>query len=381
MNLMAIAFFLSTAISLALTPGIGFMAAKAGVVDEPRGRHAHEKPVPLMGGLAIFIAFVATVLVRLGVNDWVLGLILGSGIIMLTGAIDDIVELKPLAKLAGQIIGAVAMVAMGVRMEFVSNPFGGILHLGWLSYPFSVIWILSFVNAVNLLDGLDGLAAGVVGIGSMSLGLIAYGKGHIDIALLSIILSGSCIGFLWHNFNPAQIFMGDTGALFIGAAMGGISAVGAVKGPATLTIAVPVVIMGVAVLDTALAIIRRVKNKISVGEGDRDHIHYWLIKTGLSQKQAVGIIYGLTMALSVAAYTISRQKSTPIGWFIAFSAFAVMIIAGAMAGMIKLGRVGRWMKERLGSKDEKSHGGLRDEAGHDKDDACGRGDKGRSEGA
>ncbi len=346
MNLILIAFFLATALSLALTPAVGYLARKTGVVDVPRGRHAHEKPIPLMGGLAIFIAFVATVLMRLGVTGWVLGLILGSSVIMLTGIVDDIFELKPLAKLAGQITGAVVMVAMGVRMEFVSNPFGGIVHLSWLSYPFSVIWILSFVNAINLIDGLDGLASGVVGIGSMSLGLIAFSKGHIDVAILAVILSGSCIGFLWHNFNPAQIFMGDTGALFIGSVMGGISAVGAIKGPATMTIAVPVVILGVAVVDTALAILRRIENNVSIGEGDYDHFHYWLVKHGLTVRQAVGIIYALTIALSVVAYFISSQKSTPAGWFIAFGAFAVLIIAGAMVGMIKLGRLGRWIKER-----------------------------------
>jgi UDP-GlcNAc:undecaprenyl-phosphate GlcNAc-1-phosphate transferase len=180
----------------------------------------------------------------------------------------------------------------------------------------------------------------------MSLGLIAFSKGHIDVAILAVILSGSCIGFLWHNFNPAQIFMGDTGALFIGSVIGGISAVGAIKGPATMTIAVPVVILGVAVVDTALAILRRIENNVSIGEGDYDHFHYWLVKHGLTVRQAVGIIYALTIALSVVAYFISSQKSTPAGWFIAFGAFAVLIIAGAMVGMIKLGRLGRWIKER-----------------------------------
>nr|HPI01156.1 MraY family glycosyltransferase [Bacillota bacterium] len=162
-----------------------------------------------------------------------------------------------------------------------------------------------------------------------------------------VILSGSCLGFLWHNFHPAQIFMGDTGAMFIGAAMGGISAVGALKGPATLTIAVPVVLMGVAVLDTALAIFRRVSKKMSVGEGDEEHIHHRLLKMGLNQRQAVGIIYAVTIALAVAAYFISQQEATSKGWFIAFSAFALLITLGGIAGMFRLGRLGRKIRERM----------------------------------
>lgn len=347
MNLMAIGFLLATAIALLLTPAVGFLATKAGIVDVPRGRHIHKKPVPLIGGVAIFAAFIVTVLLRLRVTGWVSGLVLGSGIIMLTGIVDDILELKPLVKLLGQVVGACVMVGMGVRMEFISNPLGGMLHMGWLSYPFSVVWILSFVNAVNFLDGLDGLASGVVAISSFALGLIAFAKGHIDIAIVSVILSGSCLGFLWHNFHPAQIFMGDTGAMFIGAAMGGISAVGALKGPATLTIAVPVVLMGVAVLDTALAIFRRVSKKMSVGEGDEEHIHHRLLKMGLNQRQAVGIIYAVTIALAVAAYFISQQEATSKGWFIAFSAFALLITLGGIAGMFRLGRLGHKIRERM----------------------------------
>jgi len=346
MNLMSIGFLLATAISLLLTPAVGFVATKAGIVDVPRGRHIHKKPVPLIGGIAIFLAFIVTVLLRLRVTGWVNGLVLGSGLIMLTGVVDDILELRPLVKLLGQVVGACVMVSMGVRMEFVSNPFGGMLHMGWLSYPFSVVWILSFVNAVNFLDGLDGLASGVVAISSLALGLIAFAKGHIDIAIVSVILSGSCLGFLWHNFHPAQIFMGDTGAMFIGAAMG-ISAVGALKGPATLTIAVPVVLMGVAVLDTALAIFRRVRKKMSVGEGDEEHIHHRLLKMGLNQRQAVGIIYAVTVALAVAAYFVSQQEATSKGWFIAFSAFALLIALGGIAGMFKLGKLGRKIRERM----------------------------------
>jgi len=347
LNLMAIGFMLATAISLALTPAVGWLATKAGIVDKPRGRHIHERPVPLIGGLAIFVAFLATSLMRLELSGWVRGLILGSGFIMAVGVIDDILELRPLVKFAGQLIGATAMVYMGVRMEFISDPLGGMIYLGWLSYPFSVVWILSFVNAVNFLDGLDGLASGVVAISSMGLGIIAYGKGHIDVAIISVILSGSCLGFLWHNFHPAQIFMGDTGAMFIGAAMGGISAVGALKGPATLTIAIPVVLMGVAVMDTTLAILRRVARKASIGEGDDQHIHHRLLKMGLTQRQAVGIIYAVTVVLSLTGYYISRQDATSKGWFIAFVAFAALIGLGAVAGMFKLGKLGRKIRERM----------------------------------
>ena len=157
MNLLAIAFLLAMAISLALTPGVGLLALKAKVMDVPRGdRHAHERPVPLLGGLAIFVAFAATVFMRVGATGWVMGLLIGSSFIMCVGIIDDVKELKPIPKFLGQAVGAVIMVSMGVRMEFVSNPFGGIIQMGWLSYPFSVVWILSFVNAINLIDGLDG---------------------------------------------------------------------------------------------------------------------------------------------------------------------------------------------------------------------------------
>lgn len=376
MNLMAIAFFLAMAISLALTPGVGFLALKAKVMDVPRGeRHAHERAVPLLGGIAIFVAFAVTVFMRMGVTGWVRGLLAGSSFIMAVGIIDDVKELRPIPKFLGQAVGAVIMVAMGVRMEFVSNPFGGIIQMGWLSYPFSVIWILSFVNAINLIDGLDGLASGVVGIGSLSLGIIAFTKGYIDVALLSVILAGSCFGFLWHNFNPAQIFMGDAGALFIGSAMGGISAAGAIKGPATLTIAVPVVILGVAVVDTLLAIVRRTANRTSIGTGDYDHFHYWLRKKGLSVRGAVLTIYALTIVLSVTAYLISRQESTPIGWFIAFSALVLLIIGGAFAGMIKFRKFSEWIARRRGQSYEEDNGSVRDQAGHDKDDAGAGGDQ------
>lgn len=301
-----------------LTPLVRLVGKRWGIVAHPGGRHVHQGAIPRIGGVAIFGGFMAALAVRyLGERFWdwpsavtkrsenVWALLLGFALIFAVGFIDDILDVRPGQKLLGQILAAGVVVAMGVRIEFLGDPFGGgIILLGLLSIPLSLLWIVGFANVINLIDGLDGLAAGVSAIAGVSLLVLAQQSNQYLAAVLAAALVGACVGFLRFNFNPASIFMGDSGALFLGFVLACISLVGVMKSVAAIALAVPLLIIGVPLFDTFSAIVRRARHGRPIQEADKGHIHHRLLGRGFNQRQTVLIIYVWSIALAFGGYAM-----------------------------------------------------------------------------
>jgi len=264
-----------------------------------------------MGGLAIFFGFMLSVLLFVPLTEQLRGMLLGGVIIVILGIFDDIYALPAKPKFLVQIAAALVAVWAGNKIEFLSNPniFSSepYWELGWLSIPISVLWIVGITNAVNLIDGLDGLACGVSTISSMTLLVIALTVSEPDVALLMAALAGACIGFLPYNLNPAKIFMGDTGSTFLGFILASVSIQGLFKFHMIISFAVPFLMLGLPIFDTCFAILRRVSKGQSPMTPDRGHIHHRLIDMGFSQKQSVAIAYMLTGMLGLAAVLLTSS--------------------------------------------------------------------------
>jgi len=300
------------------TPLVRLMGNRWGIVAHPGGRHVHKGSVPRIGGLAMFVGFAAAVSVRaIGelVYDWppaltvpdqrLWGILAGITAMFLVGLVDDVIDMRPGQKLTGQIIAAGIIVYSGAGIDFVGNPFGGgLILLGVLSVPVTLFWIVGFANVINLIDGLDGLAAGVTAIAAASLLLLAQQSNQPLAAVLAAALFGACLGFLRFNFHPASIFMGDSGALFLGFMLAVISLLGVMKSVAAITLVVPLLIIGVPMFDTLSAIVRRRRHGRPIQEADKGHIHHRLLGRGFNQRQTVLIIYAWSIALAVGGYTV-----------------------------------------------------------------------------
>lgn len=318
----------ASVISLLLTPVIREGATRAGLVYMPNSRTVHDRPMPIMGGVAIFAAFSSVVLHRLGLGYDTLGLLLGALIVVGVGVWDDIRELRPLPKLIGQILAALVAVKFGVEIEFITNPFSsGMLYLGFWGIPLTVLWIVGMMNVVNFLDGLDGLAAGVSIIAAFALFAVASSRGQVFAAALALALAGSALGFLPYNFNPASIFMGDAGAMLLGFTLAVISVEGALKGAATIALAVPVFTLGVPIFDTAFSIARRVHNGTPFYQADKEHIHHRLLNNGFSHKGAVVFIYAITGCLGLIATVMARLGVTLTGYFVVALFLSVILLS------------------------------------------------------
>ncbi|WP_158736850.1 glycosyltransferase family 4 protein [Alteribacillus sp. YIM 98480] len=293
-------------ISLFLTPLVKKLAFKIGATDQPNHRKVHKGAMARIGGLSVYAAFLAGLLILQPENAYMPYILVAGTIIILTGFLDDLTELSAKWKLLGQIAAAVIVVAGGVQIQFINLPFDGRLELGWFSIPITLLWIIGITNAINLIDGLDGLAAGVSSIVLATISVLAIIQGDIFIVALGIALLGGTLGFLVHNFNPAKIFMGDTGALFLGFMIGVISLLG-FKNVTIFSLVVPVIILAVPISDTFFAIIRRVVNKQPLAAPDKSHLHHCLLRLGYSHRQTVLIIYALSafFGLSAVIFTIS----------------------------------------------------------------------------
>jgi len=296
--------FLTMILSAAITPFVVKLAYILGAVDKPNARRVNIKPMPTMGGLAIFIAFNFSTFVLLREQfptHELFSVFLAECIIILTGIIDDIRELSPKAKLAGILAAALVIYFLaGIRMNEVTLPFIGSFQLGWWSLPITIIWIIAITNAVNLIDGLDGLATGVSIIALFTMGIMAYfflNMTNVYVAIWIFAMVAALIGFLPHNFHPASIFLGDTGSLFIGFMMAVFSLKG-LKNVTFVTLLMPVVIMGVPITDTVYAILRRLLNKKPIMQADKHHLHHRLMQLGLSHRQTVLVIYGLSLVFA-----------------------------------------------------------------------------------
>ncbi|HET6497586.1 MAG TPA: MraY family glycosyltransferase [Coriobacteriia bacterium] len=311
-------------VTFALTPFVRRFSLGAGVVDRPEDRKVHTSEVPRLGGVAIAGGLFAAAALQVAgevLLGWrpaltaggpqVIGCLAGMAVVFVTGLVDDVRGLSPGQKLVGQIAAAAVVIASGVRIDFVGNPFGGLLMLGLLSIPVTAVYIVAFTNVVNLIDGLDGLAAGVSAIGAVTMLVLALQGNQFAAAALAAALIGACLGFLRYNFHPASIFMGDSGSMLLGFTLAAISLLGVMKSVAAIALLVPLLILGVPIFDTASAIIRRVRHKRPIQEADRGHIHHRLLGRGFDQRQTVLIIYVWSVALGVGAYAM-RWAATPV---------------------------------------------------------------------
>jgi len=222
-------------------------------------------------------------------------------------------------------------VAFDIKIEWLNNPLGGYFYLEYLSVPFTIFWVISFINVVNLIDGLDGLAAGVAGIASITIILVAVHQGYYPVATLAAALAGGIFGFIHYNFNPATIFMGDTGSMFIGYMLASIAVFGAVKTAATIALIVPAVALGLPIMDTAFAILRRYSNGKPIFQPDKGHLHHRLLALGLSQRQAVLLMYAISILLSLGAFVLAMANV-----YVAAAVIVVIVIAVAI-GAKKIG--------------------------------------------
>ena len=313
--LYAIAFVLAFLIAFFVTPLAKRIAFKVGAIAKPRKRDMHTKPIPRMGGIAIFAGFMITFLAVIWylplVNlKQVIGIFLGCTTIFLLGFFDDIYELPAKPKFLIQILAATIVAVFGIRIDFITIPFigNGEQYMHFLSIPATVIWIVAITNAVNLIDGLDGLAAGVSSIASLCLMVLSIDAGFPPGALLTATLAGSCMGFLPYNFNPASIFMGDTGSTFLGFTLGITSVMGLLKGYTVATIFIAVLVLGLPIFDTSFAIIRRFLAGKPIMSPDRGHLHHRLVDHGYSQKQAVVTLYGISGVLGLSAIAFFNRN-------------------------------------------------------------------------
>ncbi len=304
-------------VTLLLTPYVRLFSVRLRILDVPTDRAVHKRVKSRLGGVAMFTGFVAVVVVQLlGERYWgwhrmltrvgpqLWGLLAGIVVIFIVGVIDDIRGLRPGWKLAGQIVAALCPIAAGLTVEYVANPFGGLVQLGLLALPLSLVWIVGFTNVINLIDGLDGLAAGVCAIAAVSFLVLAEQMNTPVAAVLASAMIGSCLGFLRYNFHPASIMMGDSGSLFLGFTLAVMSMSGVMKSVAAVALAVPLMIVGVPLMDTVSAIVRRWRGGRPIQEADAGHVHHRLLYRGFDQRQTVLVIYGWTAALAVGAYAM-----------------------------------------------------------------------------
>jgi UDP-GlcNAc:undecaprenyl-phosphate GlcNAc-1-phosphate transferase len=313
------------AATVAVTPVVRRLSVRAELVDEPGARKVHTTAVPRLGGVGIMAGFAAALLVELAGEIWlawgpvllsgdkqVLGTVLGVSVIFAVGLVDDVRGMRARTKFAGQLLAAAVTIGFGLRIEFFSNPFGGgrLVLDWWLSYPLTALWLVGFANVFNLIDGLDGLAAGVAAIAGTSFLALAMDMNQAIAAVLAAALIGGCVGFLRYNFNPASIYMGDSGALSIGFALGCVALSGVMKSAAAISLVAPLLIIGVPLFDTASAIIRRRRHGRPIHEADNGHIHHRLMYRGFNQRQTVLLIYAWSGALAVGGYAM-REDVVP----------------------------------------------------------------------
>ncbi len=318
-------------ISFAATPVVIGIAKKIKAIDVPKDeRRVHKKPIPLIGGLAIFYGFLISVLCFCDIDEPIIGILLGAMVIVITGVIDDKYSLPAKLKLLMQIVAAVIVLVFGVEIKYIENPFTNeYITFGWLSIPITIIWIAGVTNAVNLTDGLDGLAAGISTIASLSLLILIMFTDNLNLAIITAALAGAGFGFLPYNFNPAKIFMGDTGSMFLGYMLACISVQGLMKTYTVISFAMPILVLGLPIFDTIFAIVRRLVTGRSIMSPDRGHLHHRLLDMGFSQRQTVTILYTLTAILCLTALVMFLRNAMS-GLILVFAVVLIIIVSFAV---------------------------------------------------
>ena len=334
-----LAFMIALGMALILTPAVIAFARQTGALDKPDARKVHVRPIPRIGGIGIYAAFMASILVQLIFADVtpefmtsLIGLMIGGTIIVAIGIIDDYCDLPAKVKLLGQIFAAaVLVISFDVRIDVITDPFGDYIYLEFLAIPATIFWVVGLTNTVNLIDGLDGLAAGVSSIAAVTIFLVAMEEGIPFVAMVTAALAGAAVGFLYYNFNPARIFMGVTGSMFLGFMLAGISVVGAVKSAATIALIVPILALGLPILDTTFAIVRRARNHRPIFKPDKGHLHHRLLAHGFTQKQAVLLMYVVSALFGLCAIALTAVSTQA-------AALIILIVAAAvLVGARKLG--------------------------------------------
>lgn len=331
------AFIISFVFTFATTPLVRRLAFKIGAIDIPRDkRRMHKKPTPRIGGLAIVFGFLVATLCCADMSRQLVGTLCGAAIIIAMGVVDDCRALDAKLKFVIQIAAALVVVYVGdIKIDVFTNPniFSDNPYWvlpPWLSVALTVIWIVFITNSVNFIDGLDGLAAGVSAIMSVSLVFISIRVGEYSIAILGIALMGSCFGFLPFNFNPAKIFMGDTGSTFLGFMLATLSIQGVFKSYAVISFAVPLLILGLPLFDASFAMIRRVATGKSPMIADRGHLHHRLIDMGFSQKQTVFILYAISGVLGITAVLLA--ESGALRALLLLICVLILLLIGSLLG-------------------------------------------------
>jgi UDP-GlcNAc:undecaprenyl-phosphate/decaprenyl-phosphate GlcNAc-1-phosphate transferase len=360
MILLYLAFFgVAFLTSLAITPFIRGVGIRFGILDLPGKRKIHQEEIPRLGGVAIFLA---TLIPFLGFvfwgdflsaeiqNSWkpFLGLSLGCLIVFGVGIWDDIFRLSPWPKLLVEIGAALVAFAFGLKIELLSNPFGMQLDLSWLSGPLSVIWLVGITNAINLADGIDGLAAGIATFAAAILFFMTVQTAYALVPFLAVALFGASLGFLRYNFSPATIFLGDSGSLFLGFYLGCLSLWASEKSTIAFALLIPIIALGLPILDMIYAILRRWNRGVSIGQADRDHIHHKLLEKGFSQRKAVLLLYGINLILAGFSGFLLFTRNSSVA-YIVIAIGGVFILGSRSLGYFKFSRIfqdviSRWKK-------------------------------------
>jgi UDP-GlcNAc:undecaprenyl-phosphate GlcNAc-1-phosphate transferase len=327
------AFIIALAATAALSPLARRAAWKLGLVDEPNPRRINKVPMPTGGGLAIFAGFLTASLVVGGELPHLGVTALAALLILVIGVLDDRFQLSAGVKFAGQFAAVLIYVIWGPRIEFLSNPLGGMFYLGKLAFPVTMLWVLTLINIMNFIDGIDGLTTGVSFIAAAALAFLALLLERYDAALLAVITGGAALGFLPYNFNPAKLYLGDGGAMLLGFLLAAISTEGALKGAATISISVPILILALPVTDLLCAVLRRVQNGVPFYQADRSHFHHRLLDLGLSQRQIAGLAYLITgVSATMAVLTVHMARAT---WLVALALGLVFWYGSMRVGMIQ----------------------------------------------
>jgi UDP-GlcNAc:undecaprenyl-phosphate/decaprenyl-phosphate GlcNAc-1-phosphate transferase len=330
-------FVLALLIVLILTPGVGRFARILGVVDEPgETRRLHARPVPRLGGIALLLGIFVPALAFLPLDGPYRGIMLGAAVATTVGAIDDFRGMPWWGKLAGQVAAGTIAIGFGVNVDRFTFPGFGSQELpDWFSGPATILWIVAIMNMVNFLDGMDGLAAGICAIAGSTFALIGLSLGAADAALLAAIVAGACFGFLHHNFYPARIFMGDSGALLLGFLLATLAVEGLVKTAALATLVLPLIVLAIPIIDTSFVFAKRLKYRQPLYEADRTHLHHRFLNIGFSQARAVAYMYLWCALLAAAALATRFLPPRPHGdWDASNAVVAAAIGIAALAASV-----------------------------------------------
>ncbi|HET9324165.1 MAG TPA: MraY family glycosyltransferase [Gaiellaceae bacterium] len=330
-------FLLALGVVLLLTPGVGRFARFLGVVDEPgETRRVHTHPVPRLGGIALLLGIFVPALAFLDLQGPYRGILLGAAIATTVGAIDDFRGLPWWAKLGGQVAAAAVAVGFGVTVDRFTFPGLGSQELPeWTAGAATIVWVVAIMNMVNFLDGMDGLAAGICAIAGSTFAIIGLSLGAAEAALLSAIVAGACFGFLHHNFYPARIFMGDSGALLLGFLLGTLAIEGLVKTAALATLVLPLLVLAIPIVDTSFVFAKRLKYRRPLYTADRTHLHHRFMNIGFSQTRAVAYMYVWCGILAAAALATRFLPPRPHGdWDVSNALVAGAITLLALAASL-----------------------------------------------